>query len=130
MAASAHSEWFLDHYVQSPMLVSLLPGVYQVMLATSRACSLGIACTLHQCFVAGSNVLAVLQAVLAPARALWYLLGKDRYVAIYEHLDQVMGLDQVGRKYGGLIFGAASTLMTGSLLAVISHKVQTVWTAL
>ena len=31
MAASAHSEWFLDHYFTAPKLVSLLPGVYQVL---------------------------------------------------------------------------------------------------
>ena len=126
MAASAHSEWFLDHYVKSPMLASLLPSVYQVTVATSRLLTAVHVCCTSAALPAGSNLLAVLQAVLAPARGMWYLLGKDRYVATYENLDQLLGLDQIGIKYGGLIFGAASTLMTGALLAVISHKVHTV----
>ena len=56
---------------------------------------------------------------------MWYLLGKDTYVAVYEQLDQMMGLDQLGIKYGGMIFGAVSTtVVAGSLLAIIGHKVR------
>ena len=67
----------------------------------------------------------MLQVILAPARGMWYLLGKDMYVAVYEQLDQMMGLDQLGIKYGGMIFGAVSTAaVAGSLLAIIGHKVH------
>ena len=78
-----------------------------------------------QCVQERPYNLDVLQVILAPARGMWYLLGKNMYVAVYEQLDQMMGLDQLGIKYGGMIFGAVSTtVVAGSLLAIIGHKVH------
>ena len=59
---------------------------------------------------------AIAQVILAPARMLWYTLGRERYMALYSFLDnQVGGLDKFGTSHGGKIAG--TTLVASSVLA-------------
>ena len=61
-----------------------------------------------------------MQAVLAPARLLWYVLGEKAYVAAYNALDSFTGgLDVFGTEHGGLIasVGTAALILPLGLMS-------------
>ena len=48
------------------------------------------------------------QAVLAPARMMWHILGRKSYVQLYQWVDVSLGgLDKLGTEHGGKIVGAS-----------------------
>ncbi|KAL2644051.1 hypothetical protein R1flu_011638 [Riccia fluitans] len=79
LAASSHSDWFLDQTFDFLGLTHQLPDAYQI--------------------------------VLSPARALYYLLGKEVYISVYSQLDALIDMATFGTKYGGLF---VSTLVAGA----------------
>ena len=67
----------------------------------------------------------VLQAVLAPARLLYKVLGREGYIWLYSMLDSMFsaagGIADVGCYFGGAIAATgAASLSAGLVLAAVS----------
>lgn len=86
VAASVHSDWFLDKTFDTLGLSHWLPATYQF--------------------------------VLLPIRTLYLVLGKNRYVCIYNWLDASLDVATFGTHYGGIVtFGVVSSLIAVTIAA-------------
>ena len=70
-----------------------------------------------------------MQAVLAPARALFHILGKDRYVRLYHFLDGHLDIAAFGTAYGGKIAAGAGAGATVLLAAGMASNKALVYRA-
>ena len=70
--------------------------------------------------------MCTLQAVLAPARLLWYVLGDKAYVAAYNALDSFTGgLAAFGTEHGGLIASVGTAALVLPLGLMSSRVIST-----
>ena len=62
-----------------------------------------------------------LQAVLAPVRMLWYLLGRETYMQLYARLDNASGgLDRVGTHYAAPVMGIGIAATIAGVITVLA----------
>lgn len=89
VAASVHSEWFLDDLFDSLKLTALLPAAYQI--------------------------------ILAPARALLFVLGTENYARLYHYLDSHVDVATYGTAHGGKAAASAGVSMVVAV-AMVSKR--------